>query len=93
MKLHVKFSINDLTVDEPIKGDDAADVTRKAKLAIADRLGFLAGPFVRSMSDLAFAREVVRRHNSATGANCPPPAGVEEFIDWAVEQKLALIIE
>ncbi|MDO8588808.1 MAG: hypothetical protein Q7T82_17395 [Armatimonadota bacterium] len=93
MKLHVKFNISNLAVDEEIEGNGAADVTRKAKMAIAARLDFLSGTFVRSMPDLGFAREVVSRYNSATGSSCPPPAGVDEFIDWALAQKLASVVE
>ena len=93
MKLHVTFSISDLSVDDVIEGDGVADITHKAKLAIAERLGFLAGAFVRSMPDLEFAREVVRRYNGATGADCTLPPTVDRFVEWAIERKLASAVD
>jgi hypothetical protein len=93
MKLHIKFDISGLSVDEAIEGDGPSEITHKAKLTIASRLGFLAGAFVKSMPDLEFSREVTRRYNSATGSHCDMPASVEDFIDWAIAQGLASAIE
>ena len=93
MKLQVKFDIQGLSVDEAIEGAGAPEITRQAKLTIASRLGFLAGAFVKSMPDLEFSREVTRRYNAATGSHCDLPASVEDFIDWAIAQGLASVIE
>ena len=93
MKLHVKFSINDLAIDDIIEGENAAEIVRNAKLATAAKLGSLMGSFVRSMPDLQFAREVVTRYNKALGKATPPPASVEAFVEWALAEELASEIE
>ena len=93
MKLQIKFDIQGLSVDEAIEGAGAPEITHQAKMTIASRLGFLAGVFVKSMPDLEFAREVTRRYNSATGSHCDMPASVEHFIEWAIAQGLASVID
>ena len=93
MRLHVKFRIGDLAVDDIIEGEDALEITRKAKQAVAGKMGLLVGSFVKSMPDLEFAREVVLRYNAAAGASCPAPASLEAFVGWAVAQKLATEVE
>jgi hypothetical protein len=89
MKLQIKFDIGGLSVDEAIEGASPAEITRKAKMTIASRLGFLMGAMVKSMPDLEFSREVVRRYNAAAGTRCDLPASVDAFIDWAMAQGLA----
>ena len=89
MKLHVKFEISDLAIDDVIEGEDATEITRKAKLATAQKLGFLMGSFVRAMPDLQFAREVVTRYNKAVGKDTPIPASLDTFVEWAVAEELA----
>ena len=93
MKLHVNFDIGGLSANETIEGADAPEITRKAKMAIAGRLNFLVASFVRSMSDVQFAREVVTRYNSAAGVSCAPPATCDEFVQWAIAQKLAYVLD
>jgi hypothetical protein len=93
MKLRVNFDLQGLSVDETVEGSGASEITRQAKTAIAGRLGFIAGAFVRSMPDIEFAREVVRRYNSATGTSCAAPVTVDEFIHWVLAQKLATVVE
>jgi len=93
MKLHVKFDISGLSVDEMIEGETSADIARTAKRVIASRLDFLSGAFVKSMSDLGFAQEVVRRYNSATGSSCSLPKSTDAFVEWVIERGLASVVE
>ncbi|MDO8683259.1 MAG: hypothetical protein Q7N50_07250 [Armatimonadota bacterium] len=93
MRLQVNFNIQGLSVNETIEGDSPADITHKAKLGIASKMGFLAGAFVRSMSDMDFACEVVRRYNSATNSSCVLPSTLDDFIAWAVAYDLAVVEE
>jgi hypothetical protein len=93
MKLHVNFNIGGMSANETIEGADAPEITRKAKMAIAGRLNFLVASFVRSMSDIQFAREVVCRYNSATGVSCVPPNTCDEFLQWAIAQDLASVLD
>ena len=93
MKIHVNLRTDDLTIDETIEGADAADILRQSKVAVAEKLGFLAGAFVRSMGDVQFAQEVVRRYNSAFEKDCALPSTPDEFVTWAVAEKLATVIE
>lgn len=93
MKLHVNFDIGGLAINETIEGETAADITRKAKLATAGKLGFLAGAFLRSMPDGDFSREVVRRYNAATGSACPLPSSMDEFVSWAIHERVADLVE
>ena len=84
---------DELTIDETLEGLDAADIIRQSKRAVAAKLGFLAGAVVRSMGDMQFAQEIVRRYNAAFEKNCPLPSTPEEFVSWAIAENLATIVE
>jgi hypothetical protein len=93
MKLYVRFDIAGLSVDDVIEGENAQEITGKAKDVVATKLGTFMGALVRSMSDLQFAQEVVRRYNAAHGSSCSLPTTVEEFVMWAIAEKLATVVE
>jgi hypothetical protein len=93
VKLRVNFQLKKLSINETVEGADATQVLRRAKLATASKMNVLVGGLVRSMADMEFAREVVRRYNAAVGAACPMPTTPEEFIRWAVSEKLATALD
>jgi len=93
MKLRVSLRTDDMTIDETLEGADAADILHQGKLEVATKLGFLMGGFVRSMGDVQFAQEAVRRYNASFEKDCPLPSTPEEFVTWAVAENLATVIE
>jgi len=89
MKLHIHAA----SVDEKIEVRDAAEALNRAKGETAKRAPFLLRAVVRSMSDLGFAAEAVKRNNAETQRNDPSPASAEEFLRWAIECGYVSVIE
>jgi len=79
MKVRVKLEIADRKIDEVVDGRDAADVLAQAKARVERELGW-KGFFLKAMSPLGFAQEVVRRYNSGTDSKYALPQSADEFL-------------
>jgi hypothetical protein len=89
MKLHIHAA----GVDEVVEVRDAAEALNRTKSEAAKRAPFLLKPVIKSMSDLAFAAEAVKRHNAEKKRDDAPPASAEEFLRWAIERGFVSVIE
>jgi hypothetical protein len=89
MKLHIHAA----GVDEVVEVRDAAEALSRTKSEAAKRAPLLLRPMVKSMSDLGFAAEAVKRNNAATKRNDSAPTSADEFLRWAVECGYVSIIE
>ena len=79
MKVRVSLEIADRKIDEVVDGRDADDVLAQAKARVERELGF-KGMFLKLMSPLGFAQEVVKRYNSSTGSTYAIPQNADEFL-------------
>lgn len=89
MKLHIHAA----GVDEQVEVRDAAEALSRTKSEAAKRAPFLVRPVIKSMSDLTFAAEAVKRNNAETKRDDPPPVSAEEFLQWAVQCGYVSVIE
>lgn len=89
MKLHIHAA----GVDEIVEVRDAAEALSRTKSEAAKRAPMLLRPVVRSMSELAFAAEAVKRYNAENKTNDPAPASAQQFLQWAVNRGFVTVIE
>ena len=89
MKVHVKISMEGISVDEPFEGATAEDVVGKMKSRVAKELNFAMKLAVNAMSSQMFAQEVVKEYNKFKKTNLALPANCQAFIDLAIEQGFA----
>lgn len=89
MKLHIHAG----GVDETVEVRDAAEALSRTKSEAAKRAPFLLRPVIKSMGDLAFAAEAVKRNNAEKGREDPSPGSAQEFLQWAVECGYVSIVE
>jgi hypothetical protein len=89
----MKIKIHYQSVQETVQVRDAAEALARLKAEAAKRLPFLQRTVVKSLSDLAFAAEAVKRANAASGHNDPAPTSAQAFLDWAVARGYATILE
>ena len=82
MKLHIHLQ----GINERVEVADAAQALQRFKAEAAKRAPMLLRPVIKSMSDLSFAAEAVKRSNGQSGRNDPAPASAQQFLDWAVER-------
>lgn len=80
MKVRVKYSAPQMSVDQVFTGPGPDDVVRQMQQEIASRVNFLMRPFVLGMSPTQFGQEVVSRYNEATGRSVPRPLSAREFL-------------
>lgn len=80
MRVRVKYSAPQMSVDEVFVGTTADEVVRAMQQAVAGRLNFLMKPFVLGMSPTQFAQEVVSRYNDGTGKSVAKPQSAQEFL-------------
>jgi hypothetical protein len=93
MRLHVTINQQGLSVDETFTGRDADEVVGSIRSRVARDLPFAMRLVVGSMSNLAFAREVVKRYNDAHKLNLASPTSCQEFITQAQAQGFATIVD
>ena len=79
MKVRVNLEIADRKVDEIVTGRDADDVLAQAKARVEKELGW-KGFFLKAMSPMGFAQEVVRRYNAGSGSQYAIPKTADEFL-------------
>ena len=93
VKLHLHFETGGIKVDEVITGATADDVVAAMQKRVAQELGFLKGAVVRAMSPLAFAQEVTRRYNAASGDAAPVPQTCEQFLRFGAQKRFATFLD
>lgn len=88
MKLHIHVQ----EIDETVEVQDAAEALRRTKEEAAKRAPLFLRGFIKSMSDLGFAAEAVKRSNADSGRNDSAPRSAQEFLDWAIERGFVTIV-
>ena len=89
----MKIQINIGDINETLEASDASDALSKLKAEAASRAPFLLKGIIKSLGDLQFAQEAVKRDNSANGRSDALPQSPQEFLDWAVGRGYATVIE
>ena len=92
MKVQVRFSTDDIEIDQVFEGSSAEEIVGQMKASVAGRLGFGLKLVVNSMSSLRFAQEVVGRYNESVGKHIPTPASCQEFIELGQKEGIAEIL-
>ncbi len=82
MKVRIKVE----SLDETVDVQDATALLNVIKAHASKRAPLLVRPIIKSMSDLGFAAEAVKRANAATGRSDPLPRSAQEFFEWALAQ-------
>ncbi len=91
MKVHVKISLEGISVNEPFEGATADEVVGKMKARVAKELNFAMKLAVNAMSSQMFAQEVVKEYNKFKKLSLPIPSNCQAFLDLAVEQGFATL--
>lgn len=89
MKVHVHFG----GMNQTVEANSAEELLRGAKAEAAQRAPFLLRGVVKSMSDMQFAAEAVKRANAASGHNDPAPRTAQDFLDWAERRGYITVLE
>ncbi len=89
----MKLQIHVQNIQETVEVPNAAAALSRLKSEAAARAPFLVRAMIRSMSDLNFANEVVKRANVAENREDDLPRSAQEFLDWAIERNYATIVE
>lgn len=89
----MKIQIHVQDINQTVDVKDAAEALSRLKDEAAARAPFLLRGVIRSLGDLNFAGEVVKRANASEGRNDALPQSAQAFLDWAVERGYATIIE
>ena len=89
----MKIEIHVQDIRQTVEVSDAAEALSRMKDEAATRAPFLLRGVIKSLSDLNFAAEVVKRANAAEGRQDPLPQSAQEFLDWSVERGYATILE
>ena len=89
--MKIKIHIQD--IEETVEVRDADEALGKLKSEAAARAPFLLRGVIKSLSNVSFAQEAVKRDNAAHGRNDVLPKSAQEFLDWAVERGYATILE
>lgn len=74
------------------EASDEAALLRAVKAEAARRAPFLVRAAINSMSDLAFAAQVVARANKEFGHHDEAPRSAREFLDWATLRGFATVL-
>lgn len=89
MKIEVHFQ----DIREVVEVRDAQEALSRFKDEAAARAPMLLRGLIRSLSDLHFAGEVVKRANTAENRQDELPQSAQQFLDWAVERGYVTILE
>ena len=91
--LFMKIQIQIGDIKEVLEAKDGAEALSKLKAEAANRAPFLVRGVIRSLSDIQFAQEAVKRDNAANGRSDALPKSPQEFLDWAVARGYATVLD
>ena len=86
LEIHVQY------IRQTVEVRDADEALLMMKAEAASRAPFLLRGVIKSLGDLSFASEVVKRANASEGRQDALPKSAQEFLDWAVERGYATIL-
>ena len=89
----MKLEIHVQDIRQTVQVEDSDEALRRLKEEAAARAPFLLRGVIRSLSDLHFAGEVVKRANASEGLHDALPSSSQEFLDWAIKRGYATILE
>lgn len=89
----MKIEIHVQEIRQTVEVASADEALSVMQAEAAARAPFLLRGIIKSLSDLSFAAEVVKRANAAEGRQDAIPKSAQEFLDWAVERGYATILE
>jgi len=89
----MKVQIHIQDIAETVEAPDASGILRRVKGEAARRAPFLLRGVINGMGDLGFAAEAVKRANKSKGRQDAIPQSAQEFLDWAVAQGYATLVE
>ena len=89
----MKIEIHVQDIRQTVEVKDSAQALSMMKTEAAARAPFLLRGIIKSLGDLQFAAEVVKRANAAEGRDDRIPKSAQEFLDWAVARDYATILE
>ena len=89
----MKLEIHVQDIRQTVEVRDAAEALSMMKAEAASRAPFLLRGVIKSLADLNFACEVVKRANASEGRQDALPKSAQEFLDWAIERNYATILE
>lgn len=89
MKIEVHFQ----DIRETVEVRDAQEALSRFKDEAVARAPMLLRGLIRSLSDLHFAGEVVKRANAAENREDELPRSAQQFLEWAVERGYVTILE
>ena len=93
MKVRVKYSTPQMSVDEVFSGPTADAIVSAMQKAVAARLNFLMKPLVLNMGTTQFAQEVVNRYNQSAGKSVPRPNSAQEFLSLGETEGIVTVLE
>lgn len=89
MKIEVHFQ----DIRQIVEVRDAQEALSCFKDEAVARAPVMLRGLIRSLNDLHFAGEVVKRANAAEGRDDELPQSAQQFLDWAVKRGYATVIE
>lgn len=89
MKIEVHFQ----DIRQVVEVNDAREALARFKEEAAARAPVMLRGLIRSLGDLHFAGEVVKRSNTAEQRDDALPQSAQQFLEWAVERGYATILE
>lgn len=89
MKIEIHFE----EIHEIHEVQDAAEALSKLKAETVSRAPQMLRGIIRSLSDLQFAQEAVKRANIANGRRDALPQSAQDFLEWATERGYATVLE
>lgn len=89
MKIEVHFQ----DIRQTVEVRDAAQALSLFKDEAAARAPIMLRGLIRSLGDMHFAGEVVKRANAAEGREDDLPQSPQQFLDWAVERGYVTVLE
>jgi len=89
MKIEVHFQ----EIRQIVEVRDAQQALSLFKDEAAARAPIMLRGLIRSLGDLHFAGEVVKRANAAEGRDDELPQSAQQFLDWAVERGYVTVLE
>jgi hypothetical protein len=89
MKIEIHFG----DIKEVLEARDAAESLSRLKAETAARAPLLLRGIIKSLGDIQFAQEAVKRENATSGRSDALPQTAQEFLDWAVERGYATVLD
>jgi multidrug resistance efflux pump len=89
----MKIRVDIQDIHQEMEAADSNAMLGRVKDEAARRAPLLLRGLIKSMSDLSFAQEVVKRANASRGTSHPAPQSAQEFLDWGVSNGFVTIIE